>query len=239
MTAAARQEDIRAHRYDGEFTPAPQAGWPGPKAIAKTVLVCSTLALSAIGAGACGTSRSPGSIPSRPSVGSATDSVASSSTSTAGPPLQDADGDSDSPGSGHDNDGDEYLSYYGQAAGAADRRTLTVLLRRYYAVAAAGDGTRACSLLYWPVAESVVEEHEEGPPSLRGATCAQVASKLFARDHRELARQIASLEVTEVRLKGDQGLVRLRFAAPTEHLVPVHRDHGVWKVGMLLDEVGI
>jgi hypothetical protein len=207
------------------------------------VFVCFTLALSAIGVTACGTSKSPGSALSRSSVASATGSVAarkaSGPTSTTGLPPQDADGDSDSPGSGHDNDGDEYLSYYGQAAGAADRRALTVLLRSYYAVAAAGDGKRACSLLYWPVSESVVEEHEEGPPSLRGTTCAQVASKLFARRHRELVQQIASLEVTEVRMKGDQGLVRLRFAAPTEHLVPVHRDHGVWKVDILLDEVGI
>lgn len=78
-----------------------------------------------------------------------------------------------------------------------------------------------------------------GSPSLRGNTCAQVASKLFAQRHYELARQIAALEVTEVLVKGNQGFVRLRFAATPEHLVPVQRERGVWKVNVLLDDQGV
>jgi hypothetical protein len=202
--------------------------------------VCSALVPAAIGASACGSAERPGSTSHHSSGAPATGTVGAQSVAIVGSSALDGDGDGDQPGSRHDPDNDKTLSL-GQAAGAADRSALAGLVRHYYAVAAAGDGAKACSLLYWPTAELLVEEHEgnNGSPSLRGNTCGQIASKLFARHRHELARQIAALEVTEVQVKGNRGFVRLRFAATPEHVVSVHREGGVWKVSVLLDEVGV
>ena len=207
----------------------------------RSLLLCSSLILAAGGVTACGAahgSRAGG--PSGVSTRAEIASEGSSSASTPGAQLPDGDGDRDQPSSRQDPDNDKTLSF-GHPAYAADRRALSSLVTRYYAVAAAGNGDEACSLLYWPTAESVVEEYEgsAGSPGLRGHTCALVASKLFARHRRELAAQVAALEVTEVRVSGNRGYVRLRFAATPEHLVAVHREGRGWKVNVLLDELGV
>lgn len=153
---------------------------------------------------------------------------------------RDGDGDNDRPDSRWDPDNDKVL-HAGSAADPAERHILIALVKHYYALAAADDGQEACSLLYWPVMEAVVEAHDEGngPPSLRGNTCAQIVTKLFTLHHRELVLQNKEIEITEIQERGRLGFVRLRFASTPERLVSVHRDHGVWQVNVLLDELGV
>jgi hypothetical protein len=153
-----------------------------------------------------------------------------------GPVLQDGDGDDDRLGSRSDPDTDEVFTY-GSVAGPSDRRAIVSLLSRYYAAAAAGDGGRACAMLHWLVAEAVVEEHSHGrgPASLRGATCAQVATKVFRQRHRELVEDARTLQVTEVRVRAKKAWVRVHFGPVREVLVLAHREHGAWQMNNLLD----
>ncbi len=207
----------------------------------RSLTVCAPLALVAIGATACGSGGGSGTGGVGFSSGTRSANAAATGTASAtSPAAQDADGDNDRLGGGRDPDKDQTLSL-GPAAGAADRHALTALVKHYYALAAAGDGAGACALLYAPMAESVAEElgSGDGSPALRGKTCAQVASKLFARRHGELARQFASLEVGEMQVKGNRGFVRVRVTGPTEHQVAVHREGGIWKMNVLLDTVGV
>lgn len=194
----------------------------------RSLVVCSTVvALSTIGATACGTS----------SNGSSSAKSVSSTASTGGLPVLDGDKDNDSPGSSrYDSDNDEVLTF-GPAADPVDRAAIGALIKSYYAAAAAGDGRRACSLTYWLFAESIVEEHHrgKGPRSLRGNTCAQISSKLFAQRHRELTEDVAALEVAAVQVKRKQGFVLVRFGKKRERIVLVHRDNGVWEMNVLLD----
>jgi hypothetical protein len=208
----------------------------------RSLLACSALALPVIGVTACGSSKKSGAAPQRSSAASATDSVAattaSSPGSAAGSPVLDDDADNDSPGNSRYDSDNDAVSSYGHPASVADRQVIAALIRHYYAAAAAGDGARACSLSYWLFAESVVEEHHpgKGPPSLRGDTCAQVASKLFKQRHRELIEDITAFQVAWVRVNRNQGLALLRFGGARERDVLVHRDRGAWKMNVLLDE---
>ena len=198
------------------------------------MLACGALVV-AIGACACGSSKGSSATQRSSSHPSAPGTALT--TAALGP---DGDADNDKPGTHNDPDEDEVLKF-GKAASAADRHTLAALATRYYALAAASDVATACSLLDSATIESVIQEHWEknGPPSLKGDTCPQIASKLFAERHSELMRQVTSLKVTEVRVKGGRGFVRLRFATLPERLVSIHREHRAWKISVLLEDKGV
>src|SRR6185312_6680543 len=121
------------------------------------LLACGVVALS-VGIAACG---SVGKIASSGTQGP---SVLSKSESTSPPGWseRDTDGDIDSLGkSPYDSDNDA-IPAFGQPAGPADRRAIIALVRRYYAAAAAGNGIKACAMLYTLTEESMVEEHHRG-----------------------------------------------------------------------------
>ena len=160
----------------------------------------------------------------------------SASGSTPGSSVLDVDRDTDrvmNPRSDPDSDA---VPTKGYPAGAAETQAISTLIRRYYAAADAGDGEKACSLTYWLTAEMIVEEHRhKGSASLRGSTCAQVASELFKQRHRELDEDLATLQVAWVRLVAKRGLARVRFGATRERAVFVHREGNAWKMSVLLD----
>jgi hypothetical protein len=162
--------------------------------------------------------------------------------------LSDADHDDIKGPKDHDNDTDNKTgSYYdpddgtfrnfGKAAGAADKSSITALVRRYFIVAAARKGSTACSMLYSPLARAIPEEYGRppGPVYLRGKTCAKVATKLFTRDHEQLQAYVGNLEVTGVRLDHDHGFAVLRFARLPGRQIQVQREHKAWKIDELLD----
>lgn len=180
------------------------------------ILLCLALGLSAPALAACGGAK--------PSF-------------AGGARQRDGDGDDDSRGMGPaDNDGDAVLTF-APAPSVVERRAIVALLRRYYAAAAAGEGAKACALTYWLVRERTVEEHDHGrgPRSLRGATCAQVASELFRERHRELAEDVARFRVGAVQVRARHGWAVLDFGALRERVTQVHRDPASWKLDALPD----
>jgi hypothetical protein len=190
------------------------------------------IALSSVATACGGVSKGAGST-SHVSSQTAASSSASASTSPGAtqasrPVENDNDGDGDG---GADDNG------WGHAASTGDRRAVVALVKRYYAFAAADDGTAACSLIYSIFAEEIPEVYGEPPgePALRGKTCGVVMSKFFRQIHRWLTTDLATLEVIDVRVKGLRGLALLSFKNTPEHDIPVHLEHRVWKIDALLD----
>jgi hypothetical protein len=159
----------------------------------------------------------------------------SGSTTTASTSKNDRDDDGDH------NDDDGSVLNFGQAADAAEMRTLVTLVTDYFAAASTEDGAKACSLLMPFVAESVVENlsHDRG---MSGKTCAAVMSKLFAQHHSELAAKSATLKFYAVRVEPNKALAVLSFSSPAlppEVRVLIERrdSSGNWRILMLLDEI--
>jgi len=156
--------------------------------------------------------------------------------STSDPANHDEDGDIDALGKRYDNDGDASPGF-GRPASAADRRAIVSLIKRYYALAAGGDGAKACSMLDVVLAETYVEEHHvgRGPRSLQGDTCAQALSKLFEQRHRELVEDVASYHISYVEVRGNNAMALAPFLVTREMQLLLHRERGVWKMNVLLD----
>lgn len=157
------------------------------------------------------------------------------SDDTPGPKDGDNDTDNHS-GSYYDGDDDPVL-HYGHAAGAADRRSVATLVKRYYAAAAARDGSGACSLL----ASSYVHDIPHtlgsslGPPYFAGRTCAQVMDKVLGLNSVQLRAYAAQLRVTAVRVDRETGIAVLGFRTLPGRYLRVLREHGAWRVDAVLD----
>jgi len=215
----------------------------------RTLLACAAIALSTIGVCACGSARKT-AISARAArsgasrAGTVTARTRSNTVQSAGLPKRDGDSDVDGFAKNpYDGDHDA-IPIFGRPAGAADRQAVTALVGRYYAFAAAGDGGRACSMLYAVMAERFVEEHRrgKGPASLQGDTCAQILSKLFKQRHRELREDIATYRVLVVQVRGNRGIALVRFGAPAkmeEFEVLVHREGGSWRIVVPFDQEAV
>lgn len=114
--------------------------------------------------------------------------------------------------------------------------TVALLVKRYYADAAAGDGARGCMLLDTLFAESIPEDYGQppGPPALRGSTCAIVLTKLFVQRRQQLVAMSRSLRVTDVRVDGRQGRAFVGFQSQPAGYVQIRREAGRWKIRDLL-----
>jgi hypothetical protein len=149
------------------------------------------------------------------------------------------DGDKDNDvGAAFDDTNNNLALRFGHAAGAGDRRTITALVKRYFAVALAGDAVKGCAMLYSTLAEAAAEDYgvPGGPEYVRGAkTCQAVLSGVFRHYHARLAVEVPKLAVTHVRLQGRQGYAFLSFAPFPERELVVTREGRVWKIGAFLD----
>jgi hypothetical protein len=150
----------------------------------------------------------------------------------------DGDGDNDSLGMGRLDTDNDASPTFGRPASPTERQQITALFKGFYTAAAADNGARACSMLYWLVAETVVEEHShgKGPLALRGTTCTQIATKLFKKNHRELVDDLAALKLTIIQLRRNRGWAVLDFAPAHERLGTIQREGTVWKLGSLLKD---
>jgi hypothetical protein len=207
----------------------------------KYLLMLPSIALLGLGVGACGDAgRHTGSVPSAHATVGATAETASSPAPTGG--YLRGDGDGDEPN--HIDEDNYSARNYGRAASAGQERAIAALVERYYAAGAAGDGARACALIYSGLTESpslgetaeAVSPPAPSVPPLHGRSCAQIMSLLFEEDHRRLAADLARVVVTSVRVKGSQGLVLLGFRTTPERWIPVRRERGGWKIEALLDK---
>jgi hypothetical protein len=123
---------------------------------------------------------------------------------------------------------------FGQPASASDGRAITALVQHYYAAAAAEDGTKACGLTYYILAESIPEQygHPPGPLYLRGlGTCQAVLSAVFRRFHAQLAQPP---QVAGVRAKGKHTYALLRWAKLPPGFIEVRREGRAWKIDQVL-----
>jgi hypothetical protein len=153
----------------------------------------------------------------------------------------DRDGDTDSQGAGnYDSDDSEPLAF-GHRADRAETRAAAVLVRRYLAAAAAGDGARACSMVFPTVAKTVptVLGGVGEPPYSHGKTCAQVVSNIFRFYRAQLNTENRVLGVSEVLVRGDKGTAMLAPRGGSSfprRVIELRRDGSVWKIDAVLDQ---
>lgn len=205
------------------------------------LLLGSSIALVGLCAGACG---GKGEHTSRTAHSTAASGSADTATAArlqrAGSYIR---GDGDADETDH-RDQDDRIRGYGHAAGAADKRAIAALVERYFAAAAAGDGPRACSLIYAGLANSsnlgeVAEAAHPPAPgvaSLRGESCGQIMSLLFAENRRALIADAATVKILSVRVYGNHGVALLGFKTAPEGKIPLRRESETWKIDSLLEE---
>jgi hypothetical protein len=200
------------------------------------LLVLLAIASVSLGASACG----GGNGTTAPSHATPT---STSATKTASDPTATGSGATRSASAGKDADDGDIDSErnddgialnFGHPANEADRRAITSLIKRYYATAAAGDGVKACSLIYFVWVEAIPEDYGFAP-ALRGRTCSVVMSKLFKQRHRQLVAQAAGLDVSHTRVQLKKGLALLRFRGSHEpRYIQVHLERSTWRIDGLL-----
>lgn len=180
-----------------------------------------------VGAVGCGRGSGPGRTPASV-VQSSVSSAAHTQSGTPSRAVND-----------NDKDGDKGTDdvKWGHAANSVDLGSVKALVKHYYLVAAAGDATDGCSLMYSIFEEEVAEVYGEaaGPPGLRGDNCPEVVSKLFHMERQKLKIESDTLKVTGVRVKHNRGLALLSFRGAGERDIPVHLERGTWKIDALLD----
>lgn len=201
----------------------------------------SLLAAALLSAGVCACGGSSGNASSHTSLQPpVTDATKFVGTSLApAPVIAKADGDQDNDiGAPYDDTNNNSTLDFGHAASSSDRRAIISLVRRYYAIALAENGAKACSMVYSTLAESVPEDYGTapgGPRYLRGGTCPVVVTKLFEHYHSQLAAEVPKLRVSRVRLMERHGLAVLTFGTMPERQISVEREEHIWRMATLLD----
>jgi hypothetical protein len=207
---------------------------------AKPALLPVLASLIVLGVSACGSS----------SKSTTTASTAASSTQTAKkqdpaqiPPEPveakvDADHDSDIHAPYDDKSNASELEF-GKPASAADTRAITAAIKRYYAVALAGNGAKACTLIYSPIAESVVEDYGQSPPGqpyMTANSCAGAMTLMFKHFHPQFVAEVPHLRVKRVQLEEHHGIAILSFGKLAERNISIIRERHAWKIAGLLDK---
>jgi hypothetical protein len=157
-------------------------------------------------------------------------------TASNAAPTGDQDGDS-SDDTAFDKD-DSFVTTFGHAASAADKRTITALIERYYAALASGNGATACSLLFVVLNESIPETYGQtgsDPTAGRGKSCGSVLSNVVRGSHRELVSKDRKLKVVAIRVQRRRAWVLMRFGPESVRRIVVYWEGNAWKVGELLD----
>lgn len=124
------------------------------------------------------------------------------------------------------------------AAGPADARAITALVKRYYAVALAGDGAKGCSMFTPTFVQAIPLDYGKlGPVYLRRAagTCPAVMSLLFRHEHHKLSGEIPRMQVVRVSVHGTQGVAFLRFGRLHERSISELREGRKWRIASVLD----
>lgn len=123
-------------------------------------------------------------------------------------------------------------------ADSSDRKAITALVKRYYAVALKEDGASGCAMFPPIFAKAIPLDYGKlGPSYLRRAagTCPAVMSLLFKHEHRTLAREVPQMKVVRVSLGGDRGAAFIRFGPLHERFIVVQRENNTWTIAGVLD----
>jgi hypothetical protein len=207
----------------------------------KAMLVWPAMALLSASIAACGNAGERTPSTSHASSGAVAEKPSAvSSAASSGSYLKD-DGDKDSDDelhkSKHEDDEDDSTLWapYGGKVSEVTLRAVAAQVRAYYAAAAAGDGGKACALLYRGLASGLGESPSQANRAGTSA-CASTVAHIFKERHQQLAGdEVATMVVTAVRRKGDLGLALLGFKKAREGAILVKREAGVWKIASLLD----
>lgn len=152
--------------------------------------------------------------------------------------------DDDNDGSIDHQPGDEHEGYrdsddldslrVGHPANAAETKAIEGLVRRYYAVAATGDGAKACSMMARGFARAApVDYGKFGASYLHGAkTCARVALLQFEHSRDQIT---AAVQFTAVHMENENRAYALFGSRTTPaSYIAVVREDGSWKIGALI-----
>jgi hypothetical protein len=210
----------------------------------KSLLALLAIGLSGVGGLACGSAGK--SSPTSAEVSSNSAALGASATTAAhgvapgGYLHEDGDKDIDDNGvrpPARLDDDRVLLDQYGGEASDADRQAVTAVVKGYYAAAAAGEATKACSLLYSSLAAGLAAPGQ-GSGQARSAdeACAAGVAPLYEQQHAHLvADDVSTMAVSAVRVKGDLGLAVIGFRTQPQGEILVERERGAWKVDALFD----
>jgi hypothetical protein len=153
------------------------------------------------------------------------------------PPTPDSDNDGDGTTKTRYDSDDKRTLDFGHAADAANRKLITTLIEHYYAIAAAEDGTTACSMVYSTIAEAAPEDYGTSPPGpafAKGTTCPAVLTNIFKHYHNQIITRLPNLKISRIRINERQGTAILDFPT-SEREISVKREGHTWKMLSVID----
>lgn len=127
-------------------------------------------------------------------------------------------------------DGRILAAYYGYLAGRADSRAIATVVKRYYALAAAGNARAACSMIAPNVVRSLPITYDRGPGAVRSrkaSSCEAIVARIFERNRAELR---APIHLTGVLTRGANGYALFDSASAPPSIASVVRARGAWMV---------
>jgi hypothetical protein len=128
-----------------------------------------------------------------------------------------------------DSDDHLILAYYGRPASPGVRREVSTIVKRYYALGVADDGSKACAMILPSTVRAIPLNYGRlGPAYLHSAkTCTEVLARMFKHLRRQLSVPVA---VTGVLVKGENAYALLGSARIPASFITLLRWHGAWKV---------
>lgn len=136
---------------------------------------------------------------------------------------------------GNYHDSDDSIVTFGHTANSVDTQAITAAVKRYYAVAASGNGSKACSMLVPSLAKAIPEDDghgSAGPSYLQaGRTCPAIMALLFKHMRNQVT---VSIHVTAVRTNGNHAVALLGSKTVPASEVLIERQGGVWMISSLI-----
>jgi len=125
----------------------------------------------------------------------------------------------------HDHDEAEWTAL-GRAPSGRDARAISTLVTRYYVAAARDNGQAACTMLLPRVAKSLLNYYRWGwPPYLSGSKTCRTAMNRYFRH-----AKLHPVKVTDIRVKGDLGVVLWGSHIMPAGFITLVRQHGIWSI---------
>jgi hypothetical protein len=186
------------------------------------LLLAAALALAAVG-GCGGGGGSGGAAP------------ASTGASTAQPPAASEGSAQGGAGarSGYEG-GEKSIERFGSEAGGSERDAVLAAFGGYLEAVAARDYATACSHLAASVRQGMAQF---APPKLRRRGCAAILPQLLSPSASAIAGRQANGKVTRVRVEGERGFVVFHAPGAKLYQMPIVREGGAWKAGLLAASV--
>jgi hypothetical protein len=126
------------------------------------------------------------------------------------------------------------IEEFGTEASGSDRAGLLASFRGYLDALAAREYASACSRLSAGVQRSL---NQLLPKSQRAGVCSAALPRLLSPTASAVARSQARGTVTKVRMQGDRGFVVYHAPGAKLYQMPMSREGGAWKLGLVTGSV--